>query len=178
MKYCEVLVVLLVSLAALVEAYPVRCQEVGDSVIGTVSDCDVQSDPLPFKWTATIKLKKACKWAGLDDVRFIYSNPDESIEGSCNTGATLPGNFSKNDNITIQQSCNSFSPPLEKGATLVVLVFYTHHDSFDDVLMYNFPIPGYVNQHAQPTLLSSEERQEIIRKIKDGSVKLQNLSVE
>jgi hypothetical protein len=45
-------------------------------VIGTVTDCDVSNDPLPFNWTATIKLKKACKWAGIDDIYYIYSNPD------------------------------------------------------------------------------------------------------
>lgn len=154
MKYSILLVVLLVSLAGVGASYPVRCQEVGDSVIGTVTDCDVQSDPLPFKWTTTIKLKKGCKWAGLDDIRFIYSNPDDSIEATCNTAATLPGNFSKNDNITIQQTCSSFSPPLQKGANLVVIVFYTHHDSFDDVLMYNFPIPGYINQPHHPSPLT------------------------
>lgn len=41
--------------------------------------------------------------------------------------------------------CLSFTPPLQKGANLVVLMFYSHHDSFDDVLMINVPIPGYVN---------------------------------
>ncbi len=127
--------------------YPVRCQQIGDSVLGTVSDCNVLSDPLPFRWETTIKLKKNVKWAGVDDVYIIYSNPDQTITGNCQTAATLPGNFSKNDNVLISQTCTSFTPPLVVGANLVVMVFYTHHDSFDDVLMYNFPIPGYINSH-------------------------------
>lgn len=135
-------------------AYPVRCQEIGDSVIGAVTDCDVTSDPLPFTWSTIIKLKKTCKWAGIDDVSYIYSNPDQTIEGTCTTGTTLPGSYSKNDNITIQQTCRSFSPPLEKGATLLVLVFYTHHETFDDVLMYNFPIPGYINNKEEVRVLT------------------------
>lgn len=110
-----------------------------------MTDCDVLSDPVPFKWTTTIKLKKSVKWAGLDDVQYIYSNPDDSIEGICSTAASLPGTYSRNDNVTIQQSCTSFNPALVKGANLVVIVFYTHQSSFDDVLMYNFPIPGYIN---------------------------------
>jgi len=28
---------------------------------------------------------------------------------------------------------------MEKYASLLVLFFYSHHDTFDDVLMYNFP---------------------------------------
>lgn len=128
-------------------------------MIGTVTDCDVMSDPLPFKWTTVIKLKKACKWAGLDDITYIYSNPDDTIDGSCITAASLPGTYNKNDNISIQQTCTSFNPPLVKGANLVVMVFYTHHETFDDVLMYNFPIPGYVNiVNDQPALLTGVEK--------------------
>ncbi len=127
MKLILCVLLLLASVLSQQLTYPIRCQEIGDSVIGTVSDCHVTSDPLPFTWTTTIKLKKTCKWAGTDDVYYIYSNPDQTIEGKCNTAATLPGTFNKNDNVTIQQTCSSFNPPLEKGATLVVLVFYTHH---------------------------------------------------
>lgn len=106
MKVFLTLALLLACSLATQVAYPVRCQEIGgDSVLGTVTDCDVQSDPLPFKWTATIKVKKTCKWAGLDDVSYIYSNPDDTIEGKCMTAATLPGTYSKNDNVTIQQTC-------------------------------------------------------------------------
>lgn len=57
--------------------YPIRCVEIGgDSDLGTVSDCDVKNDPFPFHWTATVRLKKNLKWAGQDDVQYIYSNPD------------------------------------------------------------------------------------------------------
>lgn len=63
-------------LAVCTNAYPVRCKEVGDSLLGTVTDCDVTHDPLPFKWTSTVKLKKNLKWAGTDDVQIIYSNPN------------------------------------------------------------------------------------------------------
>ena len=70
-------------------------------MLGTVTDCDVKSDPIPFRWTSTIKVKKNVKWAGLDDISYIYSNPDQTITGNCSTAAPLPGNFSKNDNITI-----------------------------------------------------------------------------
>lgn len=70
-------------------------------MIGTVTDCDVKSDPLPFKWTTTIKLKKSCKWQGVDDIYIIYANPDETIAGKCTLAATLPGTLSKNDNVTI-----------------------------------------------------------------------------
>jgi len=92
----------------------------------------------------------------------------------------VPGTYSKNDNITIAQTCNSFDPPLVKGANLIVMVFYTHHDSFDDVLMYNFPIPGYINEgdNETPQLLSKEERVRIIEKIKAGTVKPQNIRAE
>lgn len=107
------------------------------------------SDPLPFIWTASVKLKKTCKWAGLDDVTYIYSNPDGDVSGVCTTAATLPGTYNKNDNVFVQQSCSSFSPELMKGANLLVLVFFTHHETFDDVLMFNFPIPGYVNGEEQ-----------------------------
>jgi hypothetical protein len=145
-------------------------------VIGTVTDCDAQHDPLPFIWTTSIKLKKSCKWAGLDDLAYIYSNPDDTIEASCITAVTLPGTYSKNDNISIQQS---FDPPLVKGANLMVIVFYTHHDSFDDVLMYNFPIPGYVNIVTdEPTLLTHAEKQAVIEKIRNGSLQVKKLRSE
>jgi hypothetical protein len=64
-------------------------------------------------------LKKSVKWAGLDDVQYIYSNPDDVIEGTCSTAASLPGAYSKNDNVTIQQSCTSFNPALVKGRILL-----------------------------------------------------------
>lgn len=66
----------LLALAHFTYAYPARCAEIGDSVLGTVTDCDVQHDPLPFHWTSTVKLKKNLKWAGVDDVSYIYSNPN------------------------------------------------------------------------------------------------------
>lgn len=122
--------------------YPVRCLEVGDSVLGTVTDCDVISDPLPFRWTSTIKAKKNLKWAGLDDIRYIYSNPDQTITGNCTLAAPLPGDFAKNEEIVIEQTCYRFDPPMDKYASLLLLFFYSHHDTFDDVLMFNFPIPG------------------------------------
>ena len=126
-------------------SYPIRCVEIGgDSGLGTVSDCDVKNDPFPFHWTATVRLKKNLKWAGADDVSYIYSNPDETVEGNCTLATPLAGNYSKNDNLTIEQTCFSFNPPLVKGASLLVLYFYTHHESIDDVLMFNYPIPGYV----------------------------------
>jgi hypothetical protein len=144
-----------------------------------VTDCDVQSDPLPFQWSSTIKLKKNCKWAGLDDVYIIYSNPDETISGTCNIAVTLAGAYNKNDNIYISQSCYSFNPPLMKGANLLVIAFYTHHETLDDVLMYNFPIPGYVNIATdEPTLLSDVEKQEIMKKIKNGSISPQKLRTQ
>ena len=148
-------------------------------MIGTVSDCDVASDPLPFTWTTTLKLKKNCKWVGLDDVYYIYSNPDQTIDGKCTTTATLPGSYSKNDNITIQQTCTSFTPALIQGANLIVMVFYTHHETFDDVLMYNFPIPGYVNdQDTQARVLGNSEKKEILEKVKKGKMRIKNLVVE
>jgi hypothetical protein len=146
--------------------------------LGTVSDCNVLSDPLPFRWETTIKLKKAVKWAGIDDVYIIYSNPDQTITGNCQTAATLPGNFSKNDNVLISQTCTSFTPPLVVGANLLVMVFYTHHDSFDDVLMYNFPIPGYINDSPHPTPLTADERQSVIAGIREGILKTKNIKVE
>ena len=70
-------------LLGIVYTYPVRCSEIGvdplGSVLGTVTDCDVLSDPLPFHWISTVKLNKNVKWAGPDDVKYIYSNPDGSI---------------------------------------------------------------------------------------------------
>jgi len=140
-----ILVALLIFLGSAEVGYPVRCVEIGDSVLGTVTDCDVISDPIPFRWTATIKAKKNLKWAGLDDVTYIYSNPDQTIVGNCTLAAPLPGAINKNDNITIEQTCYRFDPPMDKYASLVILFFYTHHDTFDDVLMYNFPIPGVNN---------------------------------
>jgi hypothetical protein len=74
--------------------------------------------------------------------------------------APLPATFQKGDSITIEQTCISFSPPLVKGANLLVLVFYTHHDSFDDVMIYNFPIPGYITEeHKNPKLLSKSQKE-------------------
>ena len=109
--------------------YPIRCSEIGgDSGLGTVTDCDVKNDPFPFHWTATIRLKKNIKWAGIDDVQYIYSNPDESVEANCSLATPKVGNYSKNDNLTIEQICyRDTNPPLVKGANLVILFFYTHH---------------------------------------------------
>lgn len=81
--------------------YPVRCVEVGDSPLGTVVDCDVSNDPLPFKWTATVQLKTNVKWAGIDDVKYFYSNPNETVHSNCTLGAPLPGTYKKGANITI-----------------------------------------------------------------------------
>ena len=116
---------------------------------------------------------------GLDDVYYIYSNPDQTIDGKCTTAATLPGSYSKNDNITIQQTCTSFTPALIQGANLIVMVFYTHHETFDNVLMYNFPIPGYVNdQDTQARVLGNSEKKEILEKVKKGEMRIKNLVVE
>lgn len=66
-----------------------------------------------------------------------------------------------------------------KGANLLVMVFYTHHETFDDVLMYNFPIPGFVNdQEAEMTVLSNTEKRDIFEKIKKGEMRISSLKVE
>ena len=38
--------------------YPACCTGVEDSDLQTVKDCDVICDPLPFRWTSIIKIKK------------------------------------------------------------------------------------------------------------------------
>jgi hypothetical protein len=161
-------------LAVAVVGYPVRCIEIGDSVLGTVSDCDVLSDPLPFHWTSTITLKKNVKWAGIDDIYYIYSNPDDTLEANCTLAAPLPGNYSRGANLTIEQTCFKFTPQLVRGANLVVMFFYTHHDSFDDVLMYNYPIPGYINLE-EPQEITGEEKESVWRRIRRGELKPQQL---
>jgi len=123
-------------------SYPVRCSSIGDSPLGAITDCDVLNDPLPFHWTSTVKLKKNLKWAGADDVSYMYSNSNESLIANCTLATPQPGTYNKNDTITIAQTCYGFVPSLQKYATLIILFFYTHHDSIDDVLMYNYPIPG------------------------------------
>lgn len=42
-----------------------------------------------------MKLKKNVKWAGLDDVTYIYSNPDDTVSADCLVATPLPGNYSK-----------------------------------------------------------------------------------
>ena len=87
---------------AIGSGYPIRCVEIGgDSALGTVDDCDVQHDPFPFHYTATIKLKKNVKWAGIDDVSIMYANPDDSVEGNCTTTIPVPTNYSKGSNVTM-----------------------------------------------------------------------------
>jgi hypothetical protein len=94
------------------------------------------------------------KWEGTDDVQYIYSNPDQSVEANCSLATPKPGSYNKNDNLTIGQECiRDTNPPLVKGATLVIIFFYTHHESFDDVLMFNYPIPGYIMDPRQPSYL-------------------------
>jgi hypothetical protein len=122
---------------------------------------------LPFKWTSTVKLKKNVKWAGLDDVSYIYSNANETVTSTCNLGAPLPGTYSRNDNLTISQECTKFEPKLFYGASLAVIFFYTHHDSFDDVLMFNFPIPGYNSEDEKPRILEGQEKLKVWLKLKE-----------
>ena len=121
MKTEKLIVLCLLLCVAL--SYPIRCTEIGgDSGLGTVTDCDVKTDPFPFQWSATIKLRKNVKWAGVDDVKYIYSNPDESVEANCSMTLPLVGNYSKNDNLTIEQICSKdTNPPLVKGANLVII---------------------------------------------------------
>jgi hypothetical protein len=91
---------------------------------------------------------------------------------------TNQGSYNKNDNIYIQQTCYEFMPPLEKGANLVVMVFYTHHDSFDDVLMYSVPIPGYINSVLPARPLTGSEKHEILSKLASGELQAKQISSE
>lgn len=151
-----------VILPAVALCYPVRCSEIGDSPLGTVTDCDVLNDPMPFHWTSTVRLKKNIKWAGIDDVSYIYSNSNESVIANCTLAAPEPGTYSRNDNITIEQTCFNFNPQLAKYATLIILFFYSHHDSFDDVLMYNYPIPGTTQPHR---IITGPEKEKILKEL-------------
>ena len=102
--------------------------------------------------------------------RYFYSNPDETVEGNCTLATPLAGNYSKNDNLTIEQTCFGFNPPLVKGASLLVLYFYTHHDSFDDVLMFNYPIPGYVISPRPPRPVEGLLKMALLRRMARGRV--------
>ena len=124
-------------------SYPVRCQAVGDSPLGNVSDCDVINDPLPFKWKVTLLIKKALKWAGVDDIKIFYANPHETVESNCSLAVPDAGQYKPNSKLSFEQTCYSFDPQLQKYAMLTIMVFYSHHDTIDDVLMFTFPIPGY-----------------------------------
>lgn len=166
MQRTKVILLLCAIMAAFcINGYPVRCQSVGDSLLGAVTDCDVSHDPLPFTWTSTVTLKKGLKWAGIDDVKILYSNPNETVSSNCTLTVPLPGTYNKNANLTIEQTCTSFTPALFKGATLAIIFFYTHHDSFDDVLMYNFPIPGYINEGAEYREIEGEEKAKLWAKV-------------
>ena len=129
MKPTFILVFLALSLVLSVSSYPVRCKSVGDSPLGVISDCDVQHDPLPFKWTSSIKLKKSLKWAGIDDVKIIYSNPNETLTVNCTLTVPPPGPYTSKDTLTIEQECTKFTPALMQGASLAIMFFPTH--SFD-----------------------------------------------
>ena len=129
MRSAPIILFLVLTLLSTAACYPVRCKSVGDSPVGVISDCDVQHDPLPFHWTTTIKLKKNVKWAGMDDVKVIYSNPNETLTVNCTMTVPTPGTYSHGDSLTVEHQCTKFTPALMQGATLAVMFFLTH--SFD-----------------------------------------------
>lgn len=71
--------ILLVSFLVLAKTYPIKCEPIGDSDLGELAACDVIHDPFPFNYTASVQLKKDIKWTGIEDVRYIYSNPDQTV---------------------------------------------------------------------------------------------------
>jgi hypothetical protein len=163
---------LILFLLATTVGYPVNCSEIGISLLGMISDCDVLSDPLPFHWTSTITLKKNVKWAGIDDVSYLYSNSDETLKANCTLAAPLPGNYNQGVNLTIEQTCFKFTPQLVKGAKLLATFFQTHQERFSDVLVYNYPIPGYINldEPQRPQEVTGEEKERVWRWIGRGQL--------
>ena len=135
--------------------------------------CEERPFPLPVDCLGETQKEHKVGWprghqVPLPPPRYFYSNPDETVEGNCTLATPLAGSYSKNDNLTIEQTCFGFNPPLVKGASLLVLYFYTHHDSFDDVLMFNYPIPGYVISPRQPHLVEGLLKMVLLKRIARG----------
>ena len=60
--------------------------------------------------------------------------------------------------LFIEQTCFRFDPFLDKHANLLVLFFYTRHDTFDYTLMYDFPIPVVDSRENLSRDIWSEEK--------------------
>ena len=54
---------------------------------------------------------------------------------------------------------------MEKYASLTILFFYTHHDTFDDVLMYNYPIPGTTIDPKHQKSFTAKDKQILLEKL-------------
>jgi hypothetical protein len=139
----NLLYILLLSIAAILAvSYPIDCHEIGTSKHGTLKGCQIISDPLPLKWEVVITLDEDYTWRSNDDMFWIYANGDYPVSYNCSTASTLPGPYPKGTNITIQQTCYSFTPALKPGAHLSFWAFNSHSSRFDDPLIFELTIPS------------------------------------
>ena len=61
---------------------------------------------------------------------------------------------------------------------LTIMAFYSHHDTIDDVLMFNFPIPGYESEAIhQSDAVAIENIQNMIETIYEQEEHLQKMIV-
>jgi hypothetical protein len=127
MKAISVLLVLV-----LVHSGSLDCREIGECKRVNLDGCETLHNPFPFIWEATVTLTKDYTWHGLDDVFFIYSNPDSfPIKANCTTAVPLPGQYKAGDHLSIQQTCYSFDKPLKKGSHVSFWMFYSY-EKFPD----------------------------------------------
>ena len=116
-----------------------QCQQVGGSDLGTLASCKVISPPPQLQWSMNVTLLDEYNWQGLDDVKYAYLTiDDQPIDETCYPGQTIKGKYSKGTNILIEHLCFNFSPSINKGDKLYLLVFSSQDSGSSQVVYMTF----------------------------------------
>ena len=101
-----------------------KCIEAGSSSIGKFNSCKFISGAPQLQWALNVTLTQDYNWQGADDVKYAYLTiDDQPISETCYPGQTIKGKYNKGSNIVVEHLCFNFSPFINKGDKLYILIF-------------------------------------------------------
>ena len=140
---------LILSLALACSFSSNKCLEAGSSPIGKFSSCKFITGPPQLQWALNVTLTQDYNWQGADDVKYAYLTiDDQPISETCYPGQTIKGKYSKGTVLLVEHLCFNFSPFINKGDKVYLLVFSSQGG--DGLVVYiTFDGAGWVSQ--EPT---------------------------
>lgn len=120
-----------------------KCQQLGASSLGKLANCKVTSPAPRLQWSINVTLQQEYSWLGPEDVKYAYMTlNDEPITETCYQGQTIKAKYPKGTTLMVEHLCFNFSPALNKGSKLYLLLFSSQDSGSNQAIYLTFTEAG------------------------------------